>query len=224
MKINEKFIKKYLRLAKHIGEDENPCYSRQIGAVIVNPITNKVKATGYNGSAAKTPHADAPEYLRDVVWTQLTEQEKKNAEEKTTIYDNFGIEEFVDAFGNSKMCPRKVIGAKSGERMELCPAVHAEVNAIINASEDLHGCWMFCWCGVPCWECSKVIINAGIKKVICIGKEPIDYSPHSRWLFKQANVELEIRNEETLENVSNEKSKKMMPFGASGNILKEFWD
>ena len=72
---------------------------------------------------------------------------------------------------------------------------HAEVNCIVNASQNLYGCTMFCWCPLPCIECTKIIINAGIKEVHCF-KEPKDYSVGSRYLFEKAGVNILEYNKE----------------------------
>lgn len=200
MAINEKFCKKWMRLARQVAEDQNPCLSRHIGCVIVNPITNKIKSTGYNGPPSKTPHPDEPDYLRDIVWPQLTEQEIEKAFENITDdWRDISVDTFVKQYAHCGKCPRRIVGAKSGERLELCSCEHGEKNAIYNASEELYGCWMFCWCGVPCWDCSKAIINAGLKKVTCLKVDGPDYSMGSRWLLDHAGVELEIRDNITLE-------------------------
>lgn len=43
--------------------------------------------------------------------------------------------------------------------------VHAEVNAIVNAKTDLTNCTIFVTL-FPCHECAKLIVQAGIKKVV----------------------------------------------------------
>jgi len=63
-------------------------------------------------------------------------------------------------------CPRN--GLPSGERHDLCRAVHAEQNAIIQAA--LHGvstagATLYCT-HQPCILCAKIMINAKIKKVV----------------------------------------------------------
>lgn len=42
---------------------------------------------------------------------------------------------------------------------------HAEANAILNATQDLHGCRIYVIL-YPCFECMKMIIQAGITEVI----------------------------------------------------------
>ena len=43
--------------------------------------------------------------------------------------------------------------------------VHAELNAILNSIQDLHGCTLYVSL-FPCNECAKAIIQSGIKAVI----------------------------------------------------------
>lgn len=182
--MKEKFIKKYMRLAKFVAEDQNPCYARKVGAVIVDPNNNKVVGTGYNGPPKNVPHCDDKQHLEKVVWPQLSQIERDIIEFKPLT-----CEEFVAKYKNCGVCPRKLVRADSGKRLELCSCVHAETNAIVNAAQDLHGCYIFCWCPLPCVECSKLIINSGIKKLYCYA-EDVDYSVGSRFILNHANIEI----------------------------------
>lgn len=198
--IDDMHARKYMRLAKQVGEDNNPCYSRHIGVVIMDPVTGKVIATGYNGPPRKVPHNDDREYLEDVVWPQLTEHEKKLAVlasvPKCTppvppeVYEGVEpCEMFCNAWQGKKTCPRKLVGAPSGQRLELCSCAHAETNAIVNASCNLYGGWMFAYCGVPCYECTKLICQAHIRRIYCLKWEN-DYSFASRWMLRKKGVEV----------------------------------
>lgn len=65
-------------------------------------------------------------------------------------------------------CLREKMGIPSGERHELCRGLHAEQNAIIQAAKhgtNIDGSTLYCTT-MPCIICSKMIINAGIKKVV----------------------------------------------------------
>jgi dCMP deaminase len=207
--MKRKFIGKYMRLAKQVGEDKNPCYSRKIGVVIVRAYddgSGRVLGTGYNGPPRGTPHCDDLDYLEQIFWPQLDPVEKAKAinaartreadpNNPPNFYYDGGTDDAAQCkfvcgqYAGSKICPRKIIGAPSGKRLELCSCAHAETNAIVNSTDDLHGAYMFCWCGVPCVECTKLTINAGIKKVYTIDWGA-DYSVGSRWLFEQAGVEV----------------------------------
>lgn len=190
IELDQKWLGKYMRLAKQVGEDTNPCYSRHIGVVIVDPRINKVVGSGYNGPPRKTPHTDERHYLENFFWPQLTNEEKSKAMSKIAGCEdptNLDCEKFCDHFAGCKTCPRRLVDASSGKRLELCSCVHAETNAIVNSSQSLVDCYMICYCGVPCTECTKLIINAGIKRVYCFDWGA-DYSQGSRYLFEQAGV------------------------------------
>ena len=205
--INEKYIQKYMRMAKQVGEDSNPCYSRKIGTIIVEPETNRVLSIGLNGPPRGTPHTDSEEYLRDVFWPQLTREEKEIAMAKVMAeaplkrHDDSEKDHFVRYMKDCKRCPRRIIGARSGQRLDGCSCSHSEINSIVNAGQSVYGAEMFCWCSVPCIDCTKYIINAGISKVTCLYNNGPDYSPQSRWLFDKAGLPLEFRDQDTLEIV-----------------------
>lgn len=75
-------------------------------------------------------------------------------------------------------CMRDKLGIPRGERYELCRALHAEQNAIINASrEQMMGAVMYIVGEdsktgelIPdicsCMMCKRMIINSGIEKVV----------------------------------------------------------
>ena len=86
-------------------------------------------------------------------------------------------------------CIRSRLNIPRGERYELCRSFHAEANAITkiarsNNSSD--GATMYVTAS-PCIECAKLIIQAGIKRVV--------YSEHYRLedgieLLQRAGIEV----------------------------------
>ena len=71
-------------------------------------------------------------------------------------------------------CLRNELGIKSGERHEICRAIHAEQNAIIQAAkhgENIEGSTIYCTHS-PCIICAKMIINSGIKRIVTYGDYP----------------------------------------------------
>lgn len=48
----------------------------------------------------------------------------------------------------------------------LACTVHAELNAILHASESLRGCSVYVWPFQPCSNCAAAIIQAGIARVV----------------------------------------------------------
>ena len=65
-------------------------------------------------------------------------------------------------------CLREKHNVPSGERHELCRALHAEQNAIIQCAmsgQNIEGATIYIT-HQPCIICSKMIINAGIKRIV----------------------------------------------------------
>ena len=65
-------------------------------------------------------------------------------------------------------CVREKLGVPSGERHELCMALHAEQNAIIQAATlgpSIEGATIYVT-HQPCVICAKMIINAGIRRIV----------------------------------------------------------
>lgn len=86
-------------------------------------------------------------------------------------------------------CLREKLNVPSGQRQEICRGLHAEQNAIIQAAYmgvNISGSVIYSTTK-PCSICSKMIINAGIKKIIYA--EGYD-DPLSEELLKEAKVEL----------------------------------
>jgi dCMP deaminase len=66
-------------------------------------------------------------------------------------------------------CLRTRYNVPSGERHELCRGLHAEQNAIIQAAlhgVSIRGATIYVT-HQPCSICTKMLINSGIKKIIC---------------------------------------------------------
>ena len=65
-------------------------------------------------------------------------------------------------------CLRENESIPSGTRHELCRGLHAEQNVIVQAANHgiaIDGATIYCT-NKPCVICSKMIINAGIKKIV----------------------------------------------------------
>ncbi len=85
-------------------------------------------------------------------------------------------------------CIRQDENVPSGQRHELCRGLHAEQNAIIQAAKsgvNINGAHLYC-STKPCAICTKMIINAGIKKVFY--KKDYD-DEFADKLAKQSDVE-----------------------------------
>lgn len=81
---------------------------------------------------------------------------------------------------DSNLCYREEMNVPKGERYELCVAVHAEQNALINADPNKMKNATLYIAGfnadgsaadsTPCLLCQRMIKNTGISKVVCFDK------------------------------------------------------
>jgi len=132
----------YINIAKEVSQ-RSSCFRAKHGVVIVKD--DQIIATGYVGAPRKTK----------------------------------------DCFERGN-CLRKELNIPSGQRYELCRSVHAEQNAIINAARSgasTIGAVLYIYSckitddaeevinALPCFICKKMIINSGIKSMVCFQKD-----------------------------------------------------
>ena len=86
---------------------------------------------------------------------------------------------------------------ENGKKSEHCiRTTHAEQNAIVNAARfgaSIDGSTLYCHM-TPCYTCAKMIINAGIKRVVC--NKDYHKGQRSKAIFKEANIEYKLSNNE----------------------------
>lgn len=88
-------------------------------------------------------------------------------------------------------CMREKLGIPSGQRHELCRAIHAEQNAIVqaaNSGTSVKGGILYVT-HQPCVLCAKMAINAGIKKIIFKGEYPDELSMS---MLKEAGIDVQM--------------------------------
>jgi len=89
-------------------------------------------------------------------------------------------------------CLRDINGIPSGERHEICRAIHAEQNVIIQAAlhgVSLEGSTIYCT-HTPCILCAKMLVNARIKRFVSFGK----YDDNAFIsLFREAGIKMDIK-------------------------------
>jgi len=89
-------------------------------------------------------------------------------------------------------CLRDEMNIPSGTRQEICRAIHAEQNVIIQAAlhgVSLEGSTVYCT-HTPCVLCAKMLVNAKIKRFVSFG----EYADNTFLdLFKEAGIEFEIK-------------------------------
>lgn len=86
-------------------------------------------------------------------------------------------------------CYRTANNIPSGTKLELCYAVHAEMNALFNSIKagcDLRGSEIYVTT-FPCSNCAKQIIQSGIKKIFYIDKYTNVFTLN---MLKEAGIEI----------------------------------
>ncbi len=87
-------------------------------------------------------------------------------------------------------CLRRRLNVPSGTRAELCYAVHAEQNAIIQAAKlgvSIDGATLYCT-HQPCVMCAKMIVNSGIVRVVYQEGYPDEFAVE---MLREGGVKLE---------------------------------
>ena len=89
-------------------------------------------------------------------------------------------------------CLRDELGIPSGTRQEICRAIHAEQNVIIQSGlhgVSMEGATVYCT-HTPCVLCAKMLVNARIKRFVSFGK----YSDDTfKELFRAAGIHVDIK-------------------------------
>ncbi len=89
-------------------------------------------------------------------------------------------------------CLRDALKITSGTRQEICRAIHAEQNVIIQAAlhgVSLEGATIYCT-HTPCVLCAKMLVNARIKRFVSFRKYNDDEFVN---LFKEAGIKVDIK-------------------------------
>lgn len=157
----------YYNICRQVARNSK-CLSRRIGAILVRD--KRIIASGYNGPAAGIPRCD----VRCHVDQKFKEK-----------YDCSLIEEGV--------CPRRSLGFKSGEGLEICVAVHAEENSILMCAKEgisAENTTMYMTCSVPCKECLNKIIQVGVKEIVVASLDIYDDS--SLYLLENSSVKIRL--------------------------------
>ena len=87
-------------------------------------------------------------------------------------------------------CLRRRLNIPSGTRAEVCYAIHAEQNAIIQAAKlgvCIEGATLYCT-HQPCSVCAKMIVNAGIRRVVYEQGYPDEFTHE---IFGETGVQVE---------------------------------
>ncbi|MCF6149682.1 MAG: cytidine deaminase [Candidatus Kuenenia sp.] len=88
-------------------------------------------------------------------------------------------------------CLREQLRVPPGERHELCRGLHAEMNALIQAAHygiKISGATLYSTT-YPCSLCAKMLVNAGIKRIVAISDYP---DALAKEILLMANIQVEF--------------------------------
>ena len=159
----------FLNLCNAVAENSK-CFSRKIGSVLVRDKV--VISTGYNGPPSGVPHCDNRYLLDSYLREQIINKKVVN------------IEDY-------KICPRRLLGYKSGEGLEICIAAHSERNCLISAAKNgisTKDTILYMNCPISCKDCFIEIINAGVKEIVVTSLEY--YDPVTKYLVESSNIKI----------------------------------
>jgi len=151
------------------------CHSRKIGAVLVRD--KSVISTGYNGPPKGVPTCDQRWFI-DEAFRQKYGHHLNNLKSDAKV---------------KGVCPRRIIGFPSGQGLEICPAGHAERNALINAAKlgiSTDDTVLYMSCGVPCSPCMVEIINSGVKEIVCTSMHIYDET--AMYLLENSDIKVRL--------------------------------
>lgn len=66
-------------------------------------------------------------------------------------------------------CIKNILKIESGKGHDICPAVHAEQNALVQAGKSGLGSTLYIN-AYPCKICARLMVNAGIRRVVTSGE------------------------------------------------------
>jgi dCMP deaminase len=164
-RLSKKQQQYFLNIAKEVAKASS-CHSRKIGAVLITQ-SGQIISTGYNGPPRGVTHCGTARVPRDKVLNKLA-----------------AILTYED-------CPRRLLHYDSGQGLQICPAAHAERNALIQAAR--HGisteATILCLtCCIPCKDCLIEIINAGVRTVYVTSLEHYDLL--SEYLIEESGIQI----------------------------------
>jgi dCMP deaminase len=84
--------------------------------------------------------------------------------------------------------------ALNDREQKLAYTIHAEVNAVLQAREPVKGFTLYCYPWPPCSDCAKVLVQAGVSRVIAVEPTP---EQKERWGKSFARMDIIFRETNT---------------------------
>ncbi|MFO8110241.1 MAG: cytidine/deoxycytidylate deaminase family protein [Thermoplasmata archaeon] len=194
-------VDEYFMAMAELVSERSTCLRRKVGAVLVKD--KMVLSTGYNGAPKGLPHCEElggcirrgdihPPYL-DIFIDDFS--------------DKYGVDDKGETVEKINFFPKKGNPVPSGYRHELCRAVHAEQNAVIQAAVSgvsIRSSTLYCTT-YPCVVCTKILINSEVKRIVYDSEYK---DPLSENMLKQSEIEIQrFKGKSKQKNISEYFSK-----------------
>jgi dCMP deaminase len=162
----------FLDIASSLAE-RGTCIRKQVGCVITD-IHGYITSTGYNGVARGLPHCNEKVFIPNPKLIQPNGSWRDPEHwERTEV----------------PIYPNKCAGAghDSGQGLEICEAIHAEQNALLQCADvqKIHTVYVTV---SPCRHCMKLIMNTSAKRVVFLST----YSQDAKDLADKAGISWEL--------------------------------
>ena len=135
----------FLRMAELVAT-RSTCLRRSVGCVLVD-TNNHVLSTGYNGVARGRPHCNEATHIEDVMRAVPGTSEER----------------VIGQLAYGYACPGH--RAPSGTALNLCEAVHAEANALVQCRDISAIHTLYCTAS-PCVQCMRMILGTSVKRIV----------------------------------------------------------
>lgn len=145
----------FLQVCEAVSRN-SPCMSIQRGAILVRD--KSIVSTGYNGPPRGVPHCGQNRFAADDRLRRRIASDVRIKETGRELHHRI-----------KTICPRQILGYKSGQGLDWCFAAHAEKNCLINAARlgvITLGTTLYTDSVIPCKDCLIGLINAGVCDIV----------------------------------------------------------
>lgn len=153
----------HLRAAENAAT-MSTCIRRSVGCVLTNARGHQL-SSGYNGVESGAPHCNHP--------VEVARVQSLNEYRAEILYEH----------------PYRCEGADqpSGKGLELCGAIHAEQNALLQCPDvyQIHTCYVT---HSPCIHCVKLLLGTSCQRIVFRERYAHDQSASLKWLKSKYNL------------------------------------
>ena len=179
----------------YVASLSSSCTRRQVGAVVVSMSNSEIVSSGFNDVPSGQPKCrdlggDGYCYRHDMI--RLGLQRMKFCPQ---CGNNIAVDSKAETRWICPICKLKLLdGYMPGRMLDLCRALHAEEDAILQAAKlgsvSLKSCILYTTT-FPCPLCAKMIVDVGIRKIVYVEPYPMPQAIEILQKAQPSAVEME---------------------------------